>query len=329
MSDIDFLIKRGEACFSEGLFDSAISNYSQAIAAGDGSSLLYCLRAKAYLEKAWQQAGRAPFEEEAYEKWADAFGRRSELQLALADAAQAVSLDPKNSEAYYGLGEIQVDKRCWAEAIAAFDKCLELLPEDSEAMYWRAVAFDELGDTAKALETLGEAIAADADSHEAYYMRSQILVSGGGLEEALADISKAIALDPGAAEYFLQRGKVFSYMSEKPGGAARLAEAIEDFSEALRLDPKLAEAYNWRGLAYMQAGEEKKELKDLNALIALVPGHAEGYRLRYECQAARGKRLEAAVDWLYLCFLNPKAIVAPIAEAAGSARADFKKHSGN
>jgi tetratricopeptide (TPR) repeat protein len=329
MSDIDFLIKRGEAFYSEGLYDSAISNYTKAIAEGDRGSQLYCLRAKAYLAKAWEAAGRAPFDEEEYDAWAADFCRRTELQLALLDAVQAVALDPANSEAYYGLGVIQIDRMCWAEAIAAFDKCLELLPGDSEAMYWRAVAFDEMGDTAKALETLGDVIAADADCSEAYYMRSQILTSKGDLDAALEDISKAIDLEPEAPEYYLQRGKVLSYMSEKPQGAGRLPEAIADLSEVLRLDPKCAEAYSWRALAYMQAGEEKKELKDLDALIALVPNHAEGYRLRYECQAACGRRLEAAMDWLYLCFLKPAAISGTMTEAGRGARADFKKFSGN
>lgn len=329
MSNIDSLIKRGEAYFSEGLYDSAISNYSQAIAAGDSTSQLYCLRAKAYLAKAWEEGGRAPSGEEAYDKWAAAFGRKTELGLALVDAIQAVTLDPNNTEAYYGLGVIQIDRGCWAEAIAAFDKCLEIVPEDVEAMYWRAVAFDELGDTPKALETLKEIIAVAADCSEAYYMRSQIRTAQGDLEEALEDICKAVDLDPKAPEYYLQRGKILSYMAEKPEGAARLTEAIADLCEALRLDPKYAEAYSWRAMAYLQAGEEKKELKDLDALIELEPGHAEAYQRRYECQAACGKRLEAAMDWLYLCFLKPRAIADPINEAGRRSLADFKKYSGN
>lgn len=329
MSDIDSLIKRGEAFYSEGLYDSAISNYTKAITEGDRSSQLFCLRAKAYLAKAWEAAGQSPFDEEEYDVWAADFCRRPDLQLALVDAVQAATLDPENSEAHYGLGVIQIDRQCWPEAIAAFDRCLELLPGDSEAMYWRAVAYDEMGDTAKALETMGDVIKADPECSEAYYMRSQIRTAAGNLEAALEDISKAIDLDPEAPEYYLQRGKVLSYLSEKPHGAARLPEAISDLSEVLRLDPKCAEAYSWRALAYMQAGEEKKELKDLDRLLELAPHHAEGYRLRYECQAACGRRLEAAVDWLYLCFLKPRAINDTMIEAGRGARADFKKLSGN
>jgi len=329
MSNIDFLIKRGEAYFSEGLYDSAIANYGQAIAAGDHSSQLYCLRAKAYLAKAWEAAGRAPSGEEAYDAWLAAFGRKPELQLALEDALRAVSLDPKNNEAYYGLGIIQIDKGSWAEAIAAFDKCLELVPEDTEAMYWRAMAFDELGDTAKALETLGEIITVDADCSEAYYMRSQIHTAKGSYDEAMEDISRAIDLDPEAPEYYLQRGKLLSYIAEKPEGAARLEEAIEDLSQALRLDPDCAEAYNWRSLAYLQAGRDKKELKDLNALLKLEPRNADAYKRRYDCQVACGNRAEAVGDWLLLCMLNPKAVAEPIAGAARNARADFKRLCGN
>jgi tetratricopeptide (TPR) repeat protein len=329
MSNIDFLIKRGEAYFSEGLYDSAIANYAQAIAAGDQSSQLYCLRSKAYLAKAWDAAGRAPSGEEAYDAWLAAFGRKPELQLALADARLALSLDPNNNEAWYGLGIIQIDKGSWVQAIEAFDKCLELNPEDSEAMYWRAMAFDELGDTPKALEVLGELVAADPDCSEAYYMRSQIYTSQGDHHQAMEDISRALELEPEAPEYYLQRGKLFSYMAEKPEGAAHLTEAIEDLSQALRLDPDCAEAYNWRSLAYLQAGDDKKELKDLDALIKLEPANAEARKRRYDCQMACGNRAEAAGDWLYLCLLDPKAAAEPIAGAARSARADFKRLSGN
>lgn len=329
MSNTDPLIKRGEAYFSEGLFGPAISNYSQAIEAGEPTSQLYCLRAKAYLAQAWEDAGRAPSEEDAYERWAQAFGRKPALQLALADAAQAVLLDPRNNEAWYGLGVIQLDKGCWAEALAAFDKCLELEPGDTEAMYWRAVALDEAGDTAKALETLGAVIAGWEDCSEAYYMRSQILTGKNNLEAALEDISRAVELEPEAPEYYLQRGKILSYIAEKPEGAARLPEAIADLSETLRLDPKCAEAYNWRSLAYLQAEDDKKELQDLDALIALEPQHAEAYRRRYDCLTACGRRPEAAMDWLYLCTLKPGAIADPISEAGRRIAADFKKLNGN
>ena len=160
-------------------------------------------------------------------------------------------------------------------------------------------------------------------------MRSQINTSRGNLDEALADISKALDLEPEAPEYYFERGKIFSYLAEKPEAAARLTEAIADFSEALRLDPKYAEAYNWRSLAYLQAGDDKGELKDLDALIALEPAHADAYRRRYECHQACGHRADAAGDWLYLCLLNPRAAADPITGAARSAQADFKKYSGN
>jgi tetratricopeptide (TPR) repeat protein len=329
MSNMDPLIKRGEAYFDEGLFDHAIANYSRAIAAGNRDAQLYCLRSKAYLAKAWELAGRAPYDEEAYAKWEAVFSGKRELQLALDDALRAVSLDAKSGEAYYGLGVIQIDKKCWAAAIAAFDKCLELAPGDYEALYWRAVAYDELGDTAKTLENLGEVMALTAECSEAYYMRSQVHTGRENFEEALADISKAIELDPGAPEYYLQRGEVLLYLAEKPEGAAHLGEAIKDLSEALRLDPEYAEAYNWRSQAYLQAGDYEKELKDLASLIELEPAYAEAYRRRYECRVACGHRAAAARDWLYLCYLKPGALLDPITEAARNASSGFKKFSGN
>ncbi len=329
MSNIDSLIKRGEACYSEGLYDSAIASYGQAMAAGEESSQLYCLRAKAYLAKGWEAAGRAPSGEEAYEKWAAAFGDSPEVELAHADAQRAVELDPKNSDAWYGLGVILMDKRLWTRAVEAFDKCQELHPDDFEAKYWQAVAFDEMGDTARALETLDAVLAMNEDCHEACYMRAQIRADKDELAPALADIARAIELDPETPEYHLEKGRILYFMAEKPEGAARLPEAIEDFTEALRLEPEYAEAYNWRSLAYLQAGDDRRELADLDALIKLEPANAEAYKRRYDCHAACGHRAEAAGDWLYLCTLDPRAAADPFKGAAGKATEDFKKLRGN
>lgn len=329
MNDLNAIIKCGEAYFEEGLYARAIANYTKAIAAGGSSAQLYTLRAKAYAAKAYEEAGRAPFDEEAYERWAAAFSRGPGLRLALEDSLRAVTLDPSDADAYYGLGAILMDRREWTGAIAAFDKCLALLPDDAEAMYWKAAAYDELGDAPAALEVLDDLLAAYDGLSGAYQLRSQLLTLQEDYDGALADASMAIELEPKEPECYLQRGKVLFYLAGKPGGAARLAEAIKDISEALRLDPASAEAYNWRSLAYLQAGEDNLELADLDALLALEPGHAEGYRRRYECRLACGDRGGAALDWLYYCRLKPGAVSEPSAEAARSARSDFRKFSGN
>lgn len=328
MNKKDSLIKRAEAYFNEGMFDPAISNYSQAIAEDGQSSRLYCMRAKAYLAKAWEEAGRAPLDDDAYDSWSAAFSRKPVVQLALNDARQAIALDACNNEAHYGLGVILSDKQCWPEAIAALDKCLELNSDDSSALYLMATAYEEMGDTAKTLETLDRVMAITTENSEAYYLRSQINTAREEFEPALEDINRAIDLSP-EPEYYLQRGKVLSYMAERPVWEERITDAIKDLSEALRLDPEYAEAYNWRSLAYLQAADGEKALTDLNSLIELEPGYAEAYRHRYECNSICGNRPEAARDWLYYCYLSPAAAADPLAEAASGARASFKEFRGN
>ncbi len=329
MNDLDTIIKRGEAYFDEGLYARAIANYTRAIAAWADNSQLYTLRAKAYTAKAYEEAGRAPFDEDAYAKWAESLSRGGELGLALDDSLRAVALDPANADAYYGLGVILMDRRAWGGAIAAFDKCLVILPGDAEAMCWKAAIYDELGNVPAALEVLDGLLAAGAELPVAYHLRSQLRTLQEDYEGALTDASRAIELEPEGPEYYLQRAKVLSYLGEKPAGAEQLAKAVKDLSEALRLDPAFTEAYNWRSLAYLQAGDDRRELADLDALIALEPGHAEAYRRRYESRLASGDRGGAALDWLYYCQLEPGAVSEPPVEAAHVARSDFRKFSGN
>jgi tetratricopeptide (TPR) repeat protein len=329
MKDLDTILKRGEAYFEEGLFGRVITSCGEAIAAGNSSSQLYCLRAKAYVAKAREEAGRAPADEEAYERWAETFSRGAGLQLALEDALRAVALDAANPEAYFGLGIILMDKRDWAGGIAALDKCLALTPDDVEARYWKAVAYDEMGDLEAAQAEL-DALLAVTDSYaDAYNFRSQVRLAALDFEGALADVTRALELEPDEAEFHLQRGKTLSQMAEKPEWADRISEAINALSEAVRLAPELAEAYDWRAFARLQAGDDRGELADLNALINFEPANADAYRRRYECRQACGDRAGAALDWLFYCKLDPRAMLAPGAEASRQARASFLKLRGN
>ena len=329
MKDLDTIIKRGEAYFEEGLFGRVIASCGEAIAAGQSSSQLYVLRAKAYVAKAREDAGRAPADKEAYERWAEAFSRGQGLRLALEDALRAVALDASNPEAYFGLGIILLDKRDWSGGIAALDKCLALTPDDVEARYWKAVAYDEMGDLRSALAELDALVAAAEDYADAWNFRSQLRASRLDLDGALADVTRALELEAEAPEFHLQRGKVLSQIAEKPEWADRAGEAVTALTEALRLAPGLPEAYEWRAYARLQAGDDRGELEDLDALIKLEPDNADAFRNRYECRTALGDRSGAALDWLYYCQLKPGASAGPLAEAARGAYSSFKKLHGN
>lgn len=329
MKDLDTIIKRGEAYFEEGLFGRVISSCGEAIAAGSRSSQLYCLRAKAYVAKAREDAGRAPTDEAAYEKWAEAFSCGPGLQLALDDALRAVALDAANPEAYFGLGIILMDRRDWTGGIAALDKCLALTPDDIEARYWKAVAYDEMGDLASALAELDALLAGTDDYADAYHFRSQVRLAGLDFEGALADAARALELEPDEPEFHLQHGKTLSQMAEKPEWADRIGDAVKSLSEAVRLSPDMAEAYDWRAFARLQAGDDRGELADLDALLTLEPANAGAYRRRYEGRLACGDRKGAALDWLFFCKLDPAAILVPLAEASRGAQAAFKKLRGN
>ncbi len=329
MKDLDTIIKRGEAYFEEGLFGRVIASCSEAIAAGQSSSQLYVLRAKAYVAKAREDAGRAPADEEAYERWADAFSRGPELQLALADALKAVALDPADPEAYFGLGIILMDRRDYSGGLAALDKCLKLAPEDVEARYWKAVAYDEMGDADSALAELDALVAAAEDYADAWNFRSQLRVTRLDLDGALADVTRALELEAEAPEFHLQKGKVLAQLAENPERGAAAEEAVAALTEALRLAPGLGEAYEWRAYARLQTGDVKGELADLDALIKLEPDNADAYRSRYECRVVRGDRPGAALDWLNFCRLKPNGVMEPLTEAARGAQTAFKKLHGN
>jgi tetratricopeptide (TPR) repeat protein len=63
---------------------------------------------------------------------------------------KAVSIDPKCSDAYLQLGELNVSRHDYQKAIGFYNKAIEVDPQLSEAHYRLGMAYDRVGDRADA-----------------------------------------------------------------------------------------------------------------------------------------------------------------------------------
>jgi len=168
--------------------------------------------------------------------WFEIWGSRARARLvqndpggALADAAEALRLQPDWSEAHcvQGLALSKLGRR--EEAEAAFSKALAGRPHFVEALAGRATERALLRKVDAAQQDLDEAIRLEPNP-QLYLRRATVRAVRGDLPAALGDLDEAIRLKPEFGEAFARRGMARLDLGRK-------SEAAEDIEKALRLLP--------------------------------------------------------------------------------------------
>ena len=192
-------------------------------------------------------------------------------------------------------GKAATAREDWDSAITEFTEAVRLDPKHTEAYYGRGVAYEGKCNYDKAIADYDEAVRLDPNKATAFCNRGRVYGEKREWDKAIADLSEAIRLNPKYARAYFQRGCTYfgkgcpSPVFEESGtsledfvvaaawgflglGEADFDRAIADFAETIRLKPDCAEAYYCRGMAYRAEGEEDKADADL----------AEARRLGYQ-----------------------------------------------
>ena len=110
---------------------------------------------------------------------------------AAKDFAQAVQLEPKNTEALYNLGFMNFEMKDYEAAIRNYDLAIEADTESVELFYSRGNAKFELRDYKGAIDDYGKALFLDPDDKECYYNRAIAKYNTGESESACKDLEMA------------------------------------------------------------------------------------------------------------------------------------------
>lgn len=123
---------------------------------------------------------------------------------AIANAQQALALDPTSVKAWMTLAYAQQEDGLYAAAVASYDRLIALMPSVADVHRTRANALAKLGQLDEALQSLNRAIALKPEA-ALYNNRGNLLHEMGRFVEAMADYNKAIALDPALAEIYVNK----------------------------------------------------------------------------------------------------------------------------
>lgn len=182
---------------------------------------------------------------------------------------KAVELDPKNQQAWYGLGRCYYTQGQFAEAEQAFSHALALNPQDLKAATNLALTLEMRNQPDEANRAYRNAIAvADTDPHDLdewlYLDYASFLLNQNRAAESIPLLQKSIALAPRCADCHAKLGRALE-------ATGKFADAVAQLEQAVALSPDDPKLHYVLGRAYRSAGMIDKSKKEL-ALCAKLYG---------------------------------------------------------
>ncbi|MFP6734318.1 MAG: tetratricopeptide repeat protein [Rhodospirillales bacterium] len=190
-----------------------------------------------------------------------AYGRKGDLDRAIADYGEAIRLNPDYVSAYYNRGIRYRILREYDRAIADYNAVIRLKPDFAEALRNRGIAYSRKGDLDHAIADFDKAIGLKPNYADALRDRGYAYYLKGKYDQAIAGFTQSIRHQPKDALAFYNRAKAYRNKGEYD-------LAIRDFGQAIRLNPNDAHALN--GKAWLLATAPQDGLRDGAEAVGLA-----------------------------------------------------------
>jgi tetratricopeptide (TPR) repeat protein len=235
--------QKAMAAYKNGDYDSAIDNYTQAIASNPQDSKAYFQRAYLYVKV-------------------------SEDDKAIADLTQAIGIDPRYKQAYYRRSFVYMIKGNYDEALADVNQAIEIAPEFTKAYYRRACIEMILGKDDLAIADLDKIIQMDPKFIQAPIRRSFAFMLKGDYAQALVALNQIIETNPNAAGTYNRLAWLLATCPEANFRDGR--KAVENASKACDLTNwKLSPMLDTLAAACAESGDFVSAMKWENEAISL------------------------------------------------------------
>jgi len=250
----------------------------------------------------------------------DSAARAKEYEAQLADLNKALELNPDHAEALFSRGclyggDLPMDKRDDAKAVADYSRLLEIEPRNVSARHNRAGCYEQLREPNKALADYTRIINGDADFSRLldgkdkqvaldYHYRGRVYFDQKDYARAVADFNEALRLDPEIAKpeasgrIILRRGQAYHALKE-------YSKAQDDFARYREIDPEFFQL--WQSWAWQLATcpdarfrDGRKALEYANKVASATTGPRHRGVADGETRAAAYAELglfEEAVQW--------------------------------
>ena len=231
-----------------GQYDTAVTQYNDALANAKGDmEVLYALE-RIYLKKLAQTPNNADLNANigAIKQ------AQGDLESALSYYGKAERLNPNSTLTRLNVGTLYQQKKDYRRAIEAYDSVLTLEPSNTKAMFYKASALAEMGDKQTALNMYKSVMTLDPANREAKDAAAEIMKDTMSPIEYIDYLSKN-DLNNELYDY--------SYKLHKEG---KIEEAIHGYRAYLQKDQSKADAYINLGICYASKDDYGSAITTLN-----------------------------------------------------------------
>jgi tetratricopeptide (TPR) repeat protein len=232
------------------------------------------------------------------------------------------------------LGNENLQKKNFKEALANFNVALQENPANIQALSGSALAQNGLGNSQEALKMAESALSLSPKNDLANYAKGEILISSKNYTDAISSYSQAISSNNSYFQAYIGKSKAYNLMgdvkeafkvldnaiSEFPSSAElflargllnnnreRYSKALADFDKALRINENsnAFSVYYNRGIAYSYLEEFESAFSDFNKATELEPSNANAFYSRGMANYQLGNYEPSISDFLRADELNP------------------------
>jgi len=231
------------------------------------------------------------------------FYRLDDSANARAEARTALSMDPKNAEAYRFLGLALYADGHYDDALHAFEESLQLEPDSADVYFDMGITHRDQGDLRRAAIAYHHALSLRPDFWQAHSNLGVVLHDQGKLDEAIAEYRAAKRLRPEEASIRNNLGNTLCDKEDFDG-------AIAEFQELYRQNPEWDGGHNCLARAYMSKRDYPSAIRELRAAIRSNPAGAVEHRVLGQALLLSGRDREAVDVLRQAVALNPDSALA-------------------
>ena len=209
-----------------------------------------------------------------YLSFGSAFFQRDYLDQAEASFRLALTDDPSNAEAYYGLGSVYLKQEKTKMARENFERAVKLPASypDTLPNAWNNLGLLDTreGHTEAAIGCFQEALRLNPDYFIALENLGNAYRQQQRWDEARKALDRALAVRPQDPEVNYSLGMIFAQTEDT-------ARAYEYLQKALRFRPAYPEALNNLGVLYLRTRRRDQAVASFEECIRVAPGFDQSY----------------------------------------------------
>tara|TARA_Y100001933_G_scaffold69010_1_gene70038 strand:- start:208 stop:2505 length:2298 start_codon:yes stop_codon:yes gene_type:complete len=189
---------------------------------------------------------------------------------AVVSYKKAISINPKNADAYYNMGVTLQGQGKLEEAIESYDNVTSINPDYVKAYHNKGNLLKEQGMLSAAVTIYKKALAIEPNNSDIYCNIGASLQEQGKLEESIEAFNKAISINPEYAEAYYNMGISLQKLRE-------MEEAIKKYQKAISIKTDYAEAYGNMGNLLKDQGKSDEAIEVYQKAILINPDYFTAY----------------------------------------------------